>query len=214
MPDFSAVLRQRPRQYAAIAVAVVVYLLAPGDWPLATRFLAAWNIGVALYLVVAVLMFSRSSVETMRIRARREDVTALGILLLLAATAIASLGAIASELAGIRGAGGGLGVRLGLVAATIVGSWFFLQTIFAVHYAHEYYAGRGDAPVLEFPGAEPPDYWDFVYFAVTIGAAAQTSDVTVADRRLRRLVLAHTVLSFFFNTGVLALAVNVGAGLL
>ncbi len=93
-------------------------------------------------------------------------------------------------------------------------SWFFLHTIFAIHYAHEFHASDAGTPDLIFPGGEEPDYWDFLYFAFTIGATAQTSDVGVAARRIRRTVLAHAVFSFFFNTGILALAVNVGASLI
>ena len=100
---------------------------------------------------------------------------------------------------------------------TILCSWLFVHTSFALHYAHEFYGeGRDDLiGGLRFP--EPnydPDYWDFLYFAANLGAAAQTSDVMVTGQRMRRLVLAHTILSFLFNTTILALAVNVGASLL
>ncbi len=93
-------------------------------------------------------------------------------------------------------------------------SWFFVHTIMTLHYAHDHYSPRAGGR-LEFPDKPPePSYGDFLYFAFTIGAAAQTSDVTIASPRIRRVVLLHTVLSFLFNTTILALAVNVGASLL
>ena len=107
--------------------------------------------------------------------------------------------------------------RLSIVVVTILCSWFFVHTIYAIHYANEYYGDDVDArdrQGLKFPHEDEPDYWDFLYFSVNLGAAAQTSDVIVVSKRMRRLVLAHTILSFLFNTTILALAVNIGAGLL
>jgi uncharacterized membrane protein len=187
----------------------------PGAWPLTGRVLAAWDAAAALYLVLAWIMMSRSNVDSMRKRAQQEDEAALVILALTVTASVASLGAIAAELAGIGGAeSAGQATRLALAGVTILCSWFFLHTVFAVHYAHEFYGDAGEDRGLAFPQEPAPDYWDFMYFAYTIGAAAQTSDVTITTRRMRRLVLAHTVLSFLFNTTVLALVINVGAGLL
>jgi uncharacterized membrane protein len=112
------------------------------------------------------------------------------------------------------------GISLGLVllgGATIVLSWLFAHTAFAVHYAHEYFADRGPRhePGLIFPGrAKAPDYWDFLYFSFVVGMTCQVSDVQVATQSWRRLVLAHGVVSFLFNTVVLALSINLVAGLL
>jgi uncharacterized membrane protein len=132
---------------------------------------------------------------------------------------MAGLFAIAAELHGIHEAPQrAQAVRVGIAAATILCSWFFVHLIFAIHYAHDYYGRGGTRGGLVFPGdkdgAAEPDYWDFLYFSFTIGAASQTSDVAVVSRRMRRLVLAHTVVAFLFNTTILALAVNVGAGVL
>lgn len=196
-------------------MALVAFLLMPGSWPLTGRVLAGWDVLALLYLGLACRMLSRSSVESMRQRAQEEDEGAGIVLALTVAASIASLGAIATELAGIRAHdASGQAMRLGLAAITILCSWFFLHTVFAIHYAHEFYGDGGEERGLTFPQELEPDYWDFMYFAFTIGAAAQTSDVTIVSRGMRRLVLGHTVLSFLFNTTVLALVINVGAGLL
>jgi uncharacterized membrane protein len=206
----------RPRLLIAIAAAVLSYPLLPDAWRPTTRLLACFDLGTVLYIVLAWVMMARSSIDHMRERANGEDEGALAVLVLTLGAAVASLGAIAVELHGIHApAAESAPLRLVLVGITILASWLFVHTIFALHYAHECYGSQGHARGLKFPGPDrEPDYWDFLYFSVTIGAAAATSDVDVVDHRVRRLVLAHTILAFLFNTTVLALAINVGASLL
>jgi uncharacterized membrane protein len=205
----------RPRFLISITAACCVFAVIPGSGRLSSRLLVAWDSGILLYLGLAAAMMARSGPEMMRQRARREDESAMAFLLLSLGASVASLGAIAAELAGIHDkAGTEQAARLGLAAVTILLSWAFVNLIFAIHYAHDYYGGEDARRGLDFPGHGDPDYWDFLYFSVTIGAAAQTSDVTIPSRRMRRLVLGHTVLAFLFNTTILALAINVAAGLL
>jgi uncharacterized membrane protein len=206
----------RPRLLIAIAAAVLSYPVLPDAWRPITRLLACFDVGTVLYIVLAWVMMARSSIDHMRERASGEDEGALAVLVLTLGAAVASLGAIAIELHGIHAPSAeGAPLRLALVGITILASWLFVHTIFALHYAHECYGSQGDAGGLKFPGPDrEPDYWDFLYFSMTIGAAAATSDVDIVDHRVRRLVLAHTILAFLFNTTVLALAINVGASLL
>jgi uncharacterized membrane protein len=91
--------------------------------------------------------------------------------------------------------------------------WIAVQTVAGFHYAHLYVLPGAGTP-LQFPGGKDPDPWDFLYFAFTIGMTAQVSDVTISTTRLRRAVLLHAVLSFFYNTVILALAVNAGLKLI
>jgi uncharacterized membrane protein len=207
-------VRLRPRLYGSLIAAAALFLVLPAEWRLSTRMLVAWDVGVTLYLVLAGWMTARASIEDMKQRAEREDEGATAVLALTVGAALASLAAIAAELRGIHGPNDkGEALRLALAGFTILCSWFFVHVIFAIHYAHEFYAEAPDEGGLMFPHERSPDYLDFLYFAFTIGAAAQTSDVSIDGRRMRRIVLAHTVLSFLFNTTILALAVNVGAGL-
>jgi uncharacterized membrane protein len=205
----------RGRLYSSLLAALTVYLVLPAAMRGSTRMLLAWDIGVTLYLVVALWSMRRASIEAMKGRAEREDEGATAILALTVGAALASLAAIGAELHGIRNATqGDEPLRAVLAAFTILCSWFFLHVIFAIHYAHAFYADAGGRMGLAFPNEASPDYVDFLYFSFTVGAAAQTSDVSVASSRMRRIVLVHTVLSFLFNTTVLALAINVAAGLL
>ena len=128
--------------------------------------------------------------------------------------ALASLGAIITELGSHQGAGR-TPLQLALATTTLVLSWAFTHTIFALHYAHDYYGERGGKSCgLNFPDEKNPDYWDFVYFAFVIGMTSQVSDVAVASKPIRRTVNAHGIVSFFFNAALLALTVNIAASAL
>ena len=188
----------------------------PAEFRLATRLLAGWDVGTFLYLILACHLMAGSQVGQIRERAAMEDEGQVGILVLTSAAALASIGAIIAEL-GTSAMNGSVRQPRQLVLAlvTILLSWAFTHTIFALHYAHEFYSengGRGGG--LTFPGSDEPDYWDFVYFSFVIGMTAQVSDVAVACRPIRRTVTAHGVISFIFNTALLALTVNIAASAL
>ncbi len=160
-------------------------------------------------------MMLGSNVEHVRRRASREDDGALVVLALTVGAAVASVAAIFIELIDVSGLPRqDQTLRLALVIGTIVLSWAFTHVVFALHYAHEFYVGDSKShPKLEFPGSEQPDYFDFLYFAFVIGMTSQTSDVQIASSSMRRLVLIHGVISFFFNTTLLAITINIAAGL-
>jgi uncharacterized membrane protein len=202
-------VRQRPRLFVSAAIGVAIAFLLPPHWPL-PRLLTAWDAGVALYLILAYRLIARAGVSNIRRRAARQDEGRVTILALTVVAATASLGAIVVEL----GQGGShQPLHLALATLTIVLSWAFTHTMFALHYAHEFYDHNGGAGAgLVFPGGEEPDYWDFVYFSFVIGMTSQVSDVGVASRSIRRTVTAHGVVSFLFNVALLALMVNIAAG--
>jgi uncharacterized membrane protein len=212
---FLTVASSRPRLIVSTLVGVSAWFACPSAWPAATRLVLSWDAASFLYLVLAWTMFARSTDEDLHRRASAEDEGAVAVLALTVVTAVASLVAIGAELAGTHGkAAEAAGFRIFLAVGTVLCSWFFLHTIFALHYAHVDYDSKARAWPLKFPGSGPPDYWDFVYFSFNLGVAAQTSDVVILSSSLRRVVLAHMIVSFLFNTTVLAFAVNVGAGLL
>ncbi len=214
-------LRSHPRLVGAAAAALLLYFLLAGRAGVATRFLIAADGGVLVFLTAVWLMMASATPEGMRRRAEREDEGRYTILVLSVAVAIAILLTIVFELHGIKELRASLeALHVALAAATILLSWFFMNTIFALHYAHGYY---GDAdpssdykPVggLVFPGQRQPDYWDFMYFSFVVGMTFQVSDVQIEDHGLRRGFLAHGVLAFFFNVIIVALTINIVAGLI
>ncbi|WP_279480691.1 DUF1345 domain-containing protein [Aureimonas sp. SK2] len=208
-------LRARPRLILAAVIAVAVTLLAPRGLDLSTRILLGWDAGVLFYLgVIARMMLRSADAGDLRRRARRQDEGRRAILFLTGLAIAASFAAIAAELHGLDDHDPN-GWRLTLAGSTILLSWTVTQIVMALHYAGEFYSRPDAEGGLAFPGEDrTPGYGDFLYFAFTMGAACQTSDVAVTTKSMRELVLAHTILAFLFNTTVLALAVNVGASVI
>lgn len=212
-------LKARPRLFISVLAGLLVFMLLPG-WlaqHLVTRLIVTWNGGVCLYLALCAIMISRSSHEQMRKRAILEDEGQLVILTLVILSAIASLVAIVGELAVAKESHHMLkALHIALAGFTLISSWFFTHTMFAMHYAHDYYLPETQArpPSLTFPAEILPDYLDFLYFSFVIGTSGQTADIAFASRAMRRIGLVHCVLAFFFNTTVLALTINIAASLI
>jgi uncharacterized membrane protein len=206
-------VQSRPRMFGSVALGIVVTvaLIALSAWRLATCLLVGWDIWVSLYLVLVLHMMATSGVHQIRHRAKLEDESQFMILALTAAAALASLGAIVAELSISSGGGNRRPAQLVLATLTIVLSWALIHTIFALHYAHEFYDEDGRHG-LAFPGGdEHPDYWDFIYFSFVIGMTSQVSDVGITTKQIRRTVAAHGIVSFLFNAALLALTVNIAA---
>jgi uncharacterized membrane protein len=211
LPYVLRLIRFHWRLASAIVLALAVMALLPSSWAFASRLLVAWDTGVMLYLMLVYTLIARASVEHIRANASREDEGRFAILILTVFAALASLGAILAELGTSQGSARTAG-QLALATITIVLSWAFTHTIFALNYAHDFYGEHGGKKSgLNFPGKEAPDYWDFVYFSFVIGMTSQVSDVGVTSKLIRRTVNAHGVVSFFFNAALLALTVNIAA---
>jgi uncharacterized membrane protein len=207
----------RPKVYLAILLAIAMFAVLPAALPTALRTTVAWSTGASFYLILTFTLIWRCTADDLRKRAAREDEGAIAILLLILLTIAASLLAIVGLLSDTKSAtGAAKAFDIGLAATAIVLAWSVNQMAFTLHYAHEYYAPDNEDPEggLDFPGTGEPDYWDFLYFTTSIGAASQTADVVVRTRGLRRLVTLHAVVSFFFNTFILALTINIAASLI
>jgi uncharacterized membrane protein len=205
------IIRVRPRLFLSALIGIIVAVLLPTSLHVATRVLIGWDICAALYLILAFRIMATTDTDGMRRHAARQDEGRIAVLILTAVAALASLGAILAELGGANKAP----AHLALAAVTILLSWCFTHTIFALHYAYEYYDENGHrGGGLNFPGDEPPDYWDFLYFSLVIGMTSQVSDVAVTSNKIRRMVSGHGVVSFVFNATLLALTVNIAASLL
>jgi len=210
-------IRARPRLVISSAAGALAFLMQSPEFALSTRILIAWDLGAGLYLILAWLMIGRASVEHMTWRARVQDDGAAVVLFLTVAAAIASLAAIVLELSGVKtGMPFRRNAHLLLVALTFVASWLLVHTSFALHYAHGFYValGKDGAAPLEFPRQNAPVYMDFMYFSMVVGMTSQTADVGIATTPMRRLVMAHGLIAFVFNTTLLALTINIVAGLL
>ena len=131
-------------------------------------------------------------------------------------SSVACFIAIATELSVIKTLSGADKLYHAIfVGLTIPMAWLFIHAMFALHYAHEYFdAEDSKGSGLIFPGDAPHSYWDFLYFSFILGTSAQTADVSISCPSLRKLALAHCILSFFFNITTLGLTINVASSLL
>lgn len=209
-------VKAHPRLLAALALACVVGMLIPPDRvpQAATRLLIAWNVGTCAYLILTAHMCFKSSPEDIQKRARVQAETRVMTILLAILAAAAGVGAIFAELSAVKSLqGAAVASHFALAILTIVSSWAFTHTMFALLYAHDYYeAASRELPTgLAFPDTPNPEYGDFLYFAFIIGTSAQTADVSFTSKPMRRTGLIHSVLSFLFNTTLLALTVNISA---
>lgn len=217
--------RNRPRLLSAIGIGLLCALLlhiVPSGLDASTRAPIAWDAGCLWFIATVLASFRSRDAPFIRGRAAAQDEGNGLILALVVLLAAASLAAVGVELSAAKDA---LGlekpVRIALAIGTVALSWFVVQLIFALHYAHEYYApdDDDDPSTLEqgglgFPNDKEPDYWDFLHFSVVIGVASQTADIAFTSKRLRRIGTLHSLVSFVFNTAVLAFTINVAAGLL
>ena len=211
----------RPRLFISLLVALAIFALLPGTTALPIHFVIAWDAGAALYIALTITMISRSP-HRLRVRAQLEDASKWAILALMIVAALASLLSIGFVLHEAKNQTGWVADEHVLIAGgTILLSWGFAHLLFAIHYAHAFYddsptAEDPDAVAggLEFPGEKNPDYWDFLYFSFVVGMTCQVSDVQVTGRIMRRLTLGHGIIAFLFNTVILALSINLLAGLL
>jgi uncharacterized membrane protein len=206
--------RAHVRLWISVALGLAAMLALPASLTAITRILIGWDIGVLIYLVLVAAMMTGSSVTAIRGNAAAQDEGALAVLILTVAAATASLGAIFVELADIGRANPSYTLYVALTIVTVMLSWSFTHTIFALHYAHEFYGEHARQRCLRFPDDGQPDYWDFIYFAFVIGMTFQVSDVAVTHKSARRLVVAHGVLSFLFTTAIVALTVNIAANVI
>ena len=221
--DWRPTLR-RPRLAFGLVVGIVVWVLlgfTETHWRL--RLLFSWDIGACAALLALYIRLRNSPAEDMKKNALRQDTGKWVVLILTLIAATASLVVIASEMPKVKEFHDFvLFKHVSFVIFTMVVSWAFIHTVFALHYAHDYYvdadlsAATPDAESqrLMFPGGQRPTYGDFLYFSFTIGMTFQVSDVQIADAGIRRLVLLHGATSFFYTSVILALMINLVAGLL
>ena len=209
LPRPVRVVYARPRTFLSIVTAILAFFLLPASLRLSTRLLLGWDIFIAVYLLLVYTMMLRSPLANIRRNAARQDDGRFLILLVTALGAFASIAAIVLEL----GASQHGTPELALATLTIALSWAAVHTTFALHYAHDYYRGARPGG-LQFPSGDPEahaDYWDFVYFSFVIGMTAQVSDVGITDKTIRRTATAHGIISFVYNTALVALMVNIAA---
>ncbi len=195
------------RFYAAMVAGALLYVLTPNLLPV-VRFVAAGDLFFVTYLVLSAIIVLRISADELCDRAAQADEGIFVVLVLsmaIIATSCYALIAVLDQHSGVS-----LTSRLLAVAGAPLG-WLTLHVIASFHYANIYYwrsKGSANDGGLSFPETKTPGVWEFIYYALTIGLTAQTSDVSVTTTKMRRATLGHAVVSFFFNAAIVAMAVN------
>jgi uncharacterized membrane protein len=208
------------RTAAAGLAGIAAFLMLPRDFGAAPRAVFAWDLaGITLLLLFGSMVATEGDDATMARNAAAQqegEWTVFGITLAGVAISFAALTQVMGTAKDMQGTERKL--YIGAVAVTLFLSWLVTHVVFALRYAHEYYERRAGASRvdggLEFPGGLPPDYWDFLYFAMVLGMTFQVSDVQITSRKMRRLATAHGLIGFLFNTVIVALTVNIAATLL
>jgi uncharacterized membrane protein len=213
--------RAQIRFLIAFAVGVTVALLAPIEESI-PRILLGWNAGGLLYLVLVAIKMWHAEVEGIKREAGIERESRTAVLFVVILGSFFTLLALVAQLSALKSEQGmDRTISAVLSFSTILLSWALMHTVFALYYAHEFHSeshdgergARGTGGGLKFPDDHTPDYLDFLYFSFVVGTTAQTSDVVVCSRAMRRVVMIHGILSFIFNTAVIALMVNLAAQL-
>lgn len=211
------IVRLHVALWLGLAVMAIVLALEPSSWNWPARLAVAWDSGVAAFLLLTVFRMARNrTIDDIRNRAAEMDQAGAAVLPLSLLAAAASIFVIVYIAAS---SGKPTAFDAILTMGTIALSWLFVQVIFTLHYTHEYYAPdtlgpKTDRQGLIFPGEANADYWDFLHFSLIIGVANQTADVQISSQRVRRIATVHSIISWLFNTVILALAVNLAINLL
>jgi uncharacterized membrane protein len=208
-------LRFHPRLWIAVIAGDAAFFVLPGHWSPISRVLVSWNCGVVLFLVSIYLWMASLTAEQICSRYNEEDSSATFILVLVTLAALLSLVAIVEPLATLRHVTGTERIwHFALATVTVIDSWLLVPTIFTTYYADMFYSVDPQNRPLRFPETDMPVFWDFAYFSFTIAAACQTADVLTMRRSIRKVVIAHELISFLFNASILGFAINVTAGLI
>ncbi|MGN6381633.1 MAG: DUF1345 domain-containing protein [Dyella sp.] len=204
-------LRARPRLSLSAAIFMLVGAsLSAGGMLVAPALLLGFDVGAAVFLGGMWRLFNDATTASMREQARRQDAGRWGILWSAIGVTAVVMMALGTEL---HAAESGGVLTLAVAGLSIVLAWLFINVMFALHYAHGFYGDYGSQHQgLDFPGKQEPDYWDFAYFSIVVGMTFQVSDVQITSRTLRRMVLLHSVIAFFFNVFIIAVTVNIVAG--
>jgi uncharacterized membrane protein len=204
-----------PRLWISAIAGIVLCFFLPHDWSTLSRVLVCWNGGVILFLALISSWMTRLTAAQICTKYIEEDETAPFILLVVVVAAVASLFAIVEPLATIKQVSGSVrAAHFALATLTLIDSWLLVPVMFTTHYADMFYSAPAEDRPLHFPNTPEPVFWDFAYFSFTIAAACQTADVSTQHADIRKIVVAHTLISFLFNASILGFAINVTAGLI
>lgn len=205
-PRFLAVLVLLP-----LAAWAYHALVAGAPWT--TSLAIGFDLAAAVFLASLLPLLRLGDAAAIRSRADATSANRLMVLVVTTSLMLVVLAAISGELPAARG---GDAVATAELVVTLLLAWAFANSVYSLHYAHEFYtthpAAGGDCGGLDFPDTPEPAYLDFAYFAFTLGMTFQTSDVAITNSRMRAVAILHSFAAFVFNIGVIAFTINALGG--
>jgi uncharacterized membrane protein len=207
------------RLMIALAVSVIVFFTIENSFQLPAVVLFTWISFALTIIALDWTIIITSHPREVRKIAKIQDSSRTFIFLFVIAASLISMAAIVFLLKSAKGHSGSVNERILLAIGAVFISWWLVHTIFTMRYAHMYYdtdtddGEKKEIGGLIFPDESEPDYLDFVYFSFVVGMTFQVSDVEISSRQIRRLAWLHGLLSFGFNTAIVALSINVISGL-
>lgn len=198
---------------SAVVAVIVWFALPPAGWHVLPRIMLCWDVLALVLLLLNWITFFTADPHDIRNLAKMEDSSRFVVFCVVLVCTFASLAAVVLLLLGRSQKAEWKGAYMAVAVAGMVFSWFMVHTIYTIRYAHKYYANHPQnkeihAGGLDFPNDDKPDFIDFAYFAFVLGMTFQVSDVQITSKRLRRLALTHGMLSFGYNTIIVALTIN------
>ena len=211
----------RQRLVLGLAAGAATFVALRGELRFASAAIAGWNAVAVVILALDWVIILATPQRKIRQIAQQQDLSRFLVFIFVVIAACAALFAVGFLIKAHKSQSGGhFAIHLLLTLCTVMFSWALLHTVYSLRYAHTYY-GDSDKPGVQqhaggliFPGDRPPNYFDFAYFSFVIGMTCQVSDVQITSHRMRRITLFHSILSFAFNTVILALLINTVSGLL
>lgn len=212
---FKVAIQARPYFFISFALIAILYCIIniSTNWQWSTTLLLSWNIAVVVYLILTMKALWGANRAHILKRAQQQDASKWLIIFLVILSMLMCFIAIVIELVHLPDIAIIKFGHLVLAISTIICAWLFMHTIFAIHYAHDFYlaVAKHQDGGLDFPKTPEPSYPDFIYFSYVCGTSAQTADVNITSSSMRVLNTLHILLAYMFNTTILAICINVAA---
>jgi uncharacterized membrane protein len=215
-------IKAHGRLLISLSVAFIIFLLSQRTPP-AIQFILVWSSFCFSVLLMLWAIILTTTAAEVRVIAGIQDSSRTIISVFVLFASVVSLFAVIFLMRTLPNPKqAGYPYHVGFAITSVILSWIMIHTVFAIRYAHLYYkllfeermSQKEHKGGLIFPNDDPPDYFDFAYFSFVIGMTWQVSDVQISSRRIRRMVLIHALLSFIYNTVILALTINIISGLI
>ena len=198
-----------------LAIAVVIYFIVEiKNIDVLTHVMIGWDTFSVCMIVMEWITFFITSAKQIRIQSKVQDPNRSIIFIIILICTLASFLTVLLLIVTKKDGDDGASWRLPIAVAGMLFSWILIHTTFTLRYAHIFYGDHKTNPNthaggLEFPGDELPDYLDFAYYSFVLGMTFQVSDVQITSKRLRHLALLHGLISFIFDTTMIALTINI-----